>query len=198
MSISTYAELKTAMANWLKRTDIADRIPEFITLAEAKIKRELRTHDMESVNSFTVDSEYENIPTGILETRDITLVTDPTKTLQYLPPAQLVGRYQGQSGEPRAFTVIGSQYRFGPVPDGSYTAEATGYSYTDLSDSNTTSWVLTKHPDLILYGSLMQAEPFLRNDPRIQTWAALYQACKDAIENADWNSALTNPTMRAD
>jgi len=48
MAISTYSELQTAVANWLDRDDLTDRIPEFIALAEARFNRVLRLRSMES------------------------------------------------------------------------------------------------------------------------------------------------------
>ena len=43
MAISNYTELKTAVANWLDRDDLTDRIPEFIALAESRFNRLLRS-----------------------------------------------------------------------------------------------------------------------------------------------------------
>ena len=51
MAIGTYAELQTAVANWLDRDDLTDRIPEFIALAEAKMNRVLRISLMENVST---------------------------------------------------------------------------------------------------------------------------------------------------
>ena len=51
MAIGTYAELQTAVANWLDRDDLTDRIPEFIALAEAKMNRNLRISLMENVST---------------------------------------------------------------------------------------------------------------------------------------------------
>ena len=48
MAIGTYDELKTAVANWLDRDDLTDRIPEFISLAEARFNRVLRLRSMET------------------------------------------------------------------------------------------------------------------------------------------------------
>ena len=48
MAITTYAELKTAVANFLARSDLTDRIPEFISMAEARMGRELETRSQEN------------------------------------------------------------------------------------------------------------------------------------------------------
>jgi hypothetical protein len=44
---------------------------------------------------------------------------------------------------------------------------------------------LANCPDLLLYGALAEAEPYLMNDARLETWAALYQRGKDALEISD-------------
>ena len=63
MAISTFAELKTAAANWLDRSDLTDRIPEFIALAEARFNRVLRIRDMETVSTaIPLREEQGNIP----------------------------------------------------------------------------------------------------------------------------------------
>ena len=51
MAIGTYAELQTAVANWLDRDDLTDRIPEFIALAEAKMNRNQRISLMDNVRT---------------------------------------------------------------------------------------------------------------------------------------------------
>jgi hypothetical protein len=82
MSITTYAELKTAVANWLARADLTDRIPEFILMAEDRIAREL--HDDQTMERFigvvfrpTVDVPASGV--GGTSTA-ITLSPDPAAT----------------------------------------------------------------------------------------------------------------------
>ena len=67
MAIGTYAELQTAVANWLDRDDLTARIPEFITLAEARFNRLLRLRSMESkYNANTVAGQRNlALPTSI-------------------------------------------------------------------------------------------------------------------------------------
>ena len=62
MAIGTYSELQTAVANWLDRSDLSDRIPEFITLSEARINRLLRVRLMESVKIISLISGTKRYP----------------------------------------------------------------------------------------------------------------------------------------
>ena len=68
MAISNYAELQTATANWLDRTDLTARIPEFIDLAESTFNRTIRNRQMITKNdSYSLDGRYVNLPTDTLE-----------------------------------------------------------------------------------------------------------------------------------
>jgi hypothetical protein len=70
-----------------------------------------------------------------------------------------------------------------PAPDTGYTAELTYIgTLPKLSDSNTSNWILARHPDVYLYGALMQAAPYLRDDERVGLWSSMYtQAIEDML-----------------
>jgi len=72
MALSTYAELKTSIANWLNRSDLTDEIAnDFIKLVESEYNSKFRIRKMlTSDTSFTIDSELEALPTGFLQVRD--------------------------------------------------------------------------------------------------------------------------------
>ena len=110
MAITTYAELQTAVSNWLDRTDLTARVPEFITIAEAEMNRRVRTLDMLTRNdAFTIDSQREDLPTDYLGTKSITLSRTPVVHLVYLTPDRLSQERQrfGSSGIPIYYTVLG-------------------------------------------------------------------------------------------
>ena len=71
MAISTKAELHTAVANWLNRSDLTDRIPEFIALAEAQLNRNLRTREMLVRKTSPLATQYVNLPPDYLEMTNI-------------------------------------------------------------------------------------------------------------------------------
>jgi hypothetical protein len=73
-----------------------------------------------------------------------------------------------------------------PVPDTTYTIKVLYYfKPTPLSDSNPTNEFLVNCPDALLFASLSEAEPYLMNDARIQTWAALYDRAIQNITTSD-------------
>ena len=194
MAIGTYAELQTAVANWLDRDDLTDRIPEFIALAEAKMNRNLRISLMENVSTaITMASgtrDY-SLPTGFTGMKEFHLTTDPIVALSYITPEMMNRMWAGSTvGKPQAFTLFSDagtrKIRVGPSPDDAYTTSMLFYKKIDnLSDSNTTETMLTENPDVYLYGALLEAEPFLMNDARVQLWASLLERVAQDLQDRD-------------
>ena len=188
MAINTYSTLQTAVANWLDRDDLTDRIPDFIALAEARYNRELRIRAMETTvtDSTVAGTRSYALPTRYLQTRTIQLSTDPITPLEYLTPEMMDRLWAGsQVGKPQTFTIIGDNYHLGPSPDGVYTVEIVYYQrFAALSDLAPTNTMLTENPDVYLYATLLEAEPFLANDARIQLWMAAFTESITEIQNA--------------
>jgi len=82
MSITTYAELKSSISSWLNRDDLTAVIPDFISLAEAGINRDLRHYKMVNRVDATLDSRYVQVPADWLETLRFSLTTDGTRPLE--------------------------------------------------------------------------------------------------------------------
>jgi hypothetical protein len=185
MAISTYAELQTAVSNWLDRSDLGSRVPEFIALAEDTINKRLRIRAMEQRVTATLSAEYASLPTGFLEMRNFQLNTSPKQTLRFVTPEYIDTFWTGSTtGRPVVYTFVGGEIQLAPVPNGSYTGEMDFYEKWDIA-TDTTNWLLTNAPSVYLYGSLLQAEPFLRNDKRISVWEQRFEKSLMDVENAD-------------
>ena len=179
MAITTYAELQTATANWLDRTDLTSRIPEFIELAEANFNRVIRQPDMVAKDdSFSIAGRYTTLPTDTLEIIRIVVDLTPVIVLEYMTPEEISERriVMSSTGKPYYFTTIGgatNQLEVLPSPDSTYTSSIVYYTrIAALSDSATSNWLLAAHPDIYLFGTLVEAEPYLKNDERMPMWTA--------------------------
>ena len=177
MAITTYDHLKDAVGNWLDRTDLDDRIPEFIELAEANFNRVIRQPDMITKNdSFSIAGRYTTLPTDTLEIVRIVLDLTPVIVLEYMTPEELSERRitLTGTGKPYYFTTIGgsaNQLEVLRSPDDTYTASIIYYTRIPaLADG--TNWLLTNHPDIYLFGTLVEAEPYLKNDERMPLWTS--------------------------
>ena len=187
MAISNYTELKTAVANWLDRDDLTDRIPEFIALAEARFNRVLRLRSMETKQTASTVAAQRNyaLPTNYIQMRNFQLNTSPLTTLSYVTP-EIYDRLWGgsTSGTPKFYTILADEVSLGPIPGSVMTVEMLFYKkFESLSSSVATNWLITNAPDIYLYGSMLEAEPFIMNDERVPLWAqALQQGVSDLQE----------------
>jgi len=199
MALSTYAELKTSIGDWLNRSDLTSVIPDFISLAEAQIERTLRARQMIVRANASFDAQYGAVPSDFLEAKSLKLTsTNPQSPLSFLSIDALdaeMTKYTA-SGKPKFFGVVGGQLRIVPTPDATYTTELTYYAkLSKLSSSNTSNWLLASSPDIYLYGSLLQAAPYLQDDARIQTWATLYERALNDLQTADDRSASSGGAL---
>lgn len=196
MSLDTYANLKLAIARWLKRDDLTNDIDDFIDLCESDWGKKLRIRAMEDSTTGALSAGTLALPSGYLQTRRFSIsVNGAGKQLDQVTPDQVLG--YSTNGEPERLAVLGDNMHFGPAPDGSYTYTHHFYkALTALSGSNTTNWILTNAPDVYLYGALLAAAPFLKNDVRILVWKDLYTNALAAVQTADKEDRYAGPGLR--
>lgn len=192
MSIDTYSELQTAVSNWLERDDLSSRIPEFIELAEANIRRDVRIAEMLTRSSLTVNARQISKPTGYLEALNIRLLTDPVTVLTNVNLNEMTRLRKSTTGKPLYFTVH-TEIEFDRSPDQSYSGEIVFFKAIDPLATTSTNNLLTNAPDIYLYGSLLAAEPFLMNDERVVLWKTLYQQAVDNINQRTIQSRHPGP-----
>ena len=189
MAISTKAELHTAVANWLNRSDLTSRIPEFIELAEAGFNRNLRTRQMLSRSTTTTSAQYISLPSDFLELLNIEITsTTPPKRLIYTTSDRnddFRQQMDNKTGVPIYFTIEGDAIQLNPTPDSSKTLQINYYkdipALSGLADSGY-NWLLTDHPDIYLYSTLMHASPYLMDSQSAKQWSqALTQAMQEMM-----------------
>jgi hypothetical protein len=191
MAITTYAELQTAIGNWLDHSLFAARTPEFIALFEASANRRLRVREQEASATLTPSSGAAPLPADYLMWRRVTWTGATRVELQYVHPSYLQAAYPSSPSDvPRIFTIEGSTLKVRPLD-----TTALEFDYFQkvpaLSDSAATNWLLAAHPDLYLFGSLVEAEMFGVNDERAPVWKARRDEIFDEIEK------LSNKTRGA-
>lgn len=195
MSIATYSDLQTAVANWLHRSDLTALIPDFIMIAEARLSGDLQARTMETRTTLTTTAgnAYVTVPSDLLEMHRLIIKTDPVQVLSYRSPDELQTDYPySTTGKPAVFAILGSEMQLAPIPDAVYTLElAYKQRIPALSSTNTTNWLLTQWPNAYLFGALCAAQPYIANDDRLVTFKALYQEAVDGINGIDWYSGTT-------
>ena len=187
MALSNYSELQTSIGDWLLRTDLTAVIPDFIQLAEARMARDPRVRQLTIEDPFVIDAATETVPTGFSAIESLFIIGDNNKylTIETVDPGGLpeVQQRHQPSGTPRAVAFQDdTTLRFAPVPDQAYDAVLIYWEgVSALSDSNTTNWILTNHPDIYLYGALIESAPYMKDDERIAVWGTRYEAALEEL-----------------
>lgn len=185
MAIDTYTNLQTAIANFLARDDLTAQIPDFITMAEARMSRELETRSQEkrATASTVGGNEYLSLPTDLREVREVKLNTTPLTVLSYYSPVALDEKFaSGGQGKPLGYSIIGDEIKLRPVPDTTYSLEIVYIGTINaLSATNATNNILSRSPDAYLYGALAEAYAYLLDEQRAAQYLQRFNLAIDEI-----------------
>lgn len=177
MALTTFSELKTAIATLLNRDDLTTAIPDFITLCEAQVQRDVRHYDMEKRATASVTGQYTAVPSDMLQPIRFH-IDGKYRALDVMSSNEMADRRaatENAAGEPLFYCITGGEIELFPTPGDTYTLELHYYRTIEaLSDSNTSNWLLARGPDVYLYGSALHSAPYLVNDERLPVWQALY------------------------
>ena len=198
--ISSYSTLKTAVADWLVRADLTTYIPYFVEAAEERIYRELKVRQMETALSTAISSGVIAQPSGFRGFKSVQVSASPRVVLSPTDLDSLMRQYPTRSsdGTPQVYAINGANVEFGPYPDSTYTIVGTYYKKLDvLSDSNTSNWLITDAPYMLLWASLVEAHPFIKDDARIPLWENKYLQAKDQLIAEQRMEVGTGLAMRA-
>lgn len=181
MALSNYGELKAAVADWLERSDLTARIPDFISLAQAKMYRGIRAPDNRTwlspplrVRDMIVRADIAmtdgagDLPAGWLSFETLRFDGQNGPALKYFPLhvwRDMEDASRPQASEVYAYTIDGRKIYVAPANTG--TIKSAHYArFTAMSADTDTDWVLTEAPHIYLYGALMEAGMFLGDPDR--------------------------------
>ena len=195
MAVTTYTNLVTAVTEYLARdqdTTLTARIPDFITLCEAKLNRLLMHPRMEKRSTTTVDTtddepEFVTLPSDFQTMRRVRLsgVTGKPR-LEFMAQSQLEDyRYSidNVTGQPIYYTIVGDEMELAPTPGEDYTLEMVyRANLAALSGSNATNWLIELAPDVYLYGTLLEAAAYTRGfDDMLPVWSSAFTSTIDQL-----------------
>jgi hypothetical protein len=185
MSISTYNELKTAIASWLARDDLTAFIPDFITLFETSACRELRVRPVEITATLTLSSGSVALPSDFLGVRRLTFTGSPSRDLEYVHPSWFAQNYPiAAVGIPNVYTIEGSTLKVRPVSD---TPLELLYRAKTEAVSGALNWLFTNHPDAYLFGALAEAFMFNKDPENAAVWEGRRDKVYQSIKGVDFH-----------
>ena len=178
--ITDYGTLKETVRQFLfDRDDLGEQIEYFIDHGERSIYRRLRCPSNEATatwNAHVTPIDYITLPGDYLEAK---LVTVDGRPIQRISDIDLTHRLAVKPGAGRvkSFARLNERMYFHPPPDAVYEVQMIywgDFSGQFTSDTSTNP-ILAIAPDLYLYGALLQAEPYLGNDERVQIWQGMFE-----------------------
>lgn len=190
MSITTASELKTAVADWMARSDLTSYLDDFITLAEGYLNRELRHRKMVAQTDLTPTSGSCTLPTDYLHYVRVVEKASIRRELSFVTPQFVDEWYPARtSGLSNDFTIIGSTLTMYPVS--SNDIELTYYQKLPTLVSNSSNWLLADTPGLYLNACKLMALEFVNetDTPRFATVARMTRQLVDEM-NAESEMAL--------
>jgi hypothetical protein len=182
------------------------QIPRLINLAERRIARELKIQGFINVVTGTLvvgqsvyskpdrwrDTVSMNIGTGANSNSRKPLYTRVYEyLLSYWPD-------RSQTDEPLFYADYDySHWLIAPTPDAEYPFEILYYELPPLLDDVVqTNWLTEYAPQLLLYGTLLEATPFLKNDERINVWQSMYDRAAAMLNGEDLAKILDRAAVR--
>lgn len=193
-AVMTYTSLYDDIASYLERSDTAtlEKIPTFIMLAEQIIAAEIKFLGNLTVNESTMVAGNAVIekPARWHKTVSMNVVVDGEKKPVFLRKYEYLREYwpdPTQTGVPDYYADYDyTHWLIAPTPASNYSFEVLYYQRLQpLDETNQTNWFTEYAPQALLYGSLLQAMPFLKNDDRIPMWQAQYQQIMQILKAED-------------
>ena len=193
-AVMTYTALAADIASYLERSDAQTiaKIPTFIMLAEQVIASEIKFLGNLTVNNSTMVQGTAVIekPARWHKTVSMNVVIDGERQPVFLRKYEYLREYWPDAtatGVPAYYADYDyTHWLVAPTPAAAYTFEILYYQRLQpLDDSNQTNWFTEYAPQALLYGSLLQAMPFLKNDDRIPMWQAQYQQIIQTLKAED-------------
>jgi hypothetical protein len=198
-TIGDYSDLVSLVSNWLDRSDLDPRIPEFVALLEARLNRLLRTLNMEITLLQVANSETMPLPSDFRMLRFAYLEGSPDRPLRQISPSATPTLYAGESGTPVAFSISGRNMTLIPPPAGDVTVSLTYFRRIPaLTASVPQNWLLTEHADIYVWGTLNQAAIYIRDPDAINFTKALMDEAIAELQTASardkWGSGQIAPS----
>jgi hypothetical protein len=193
-AVMTYDSLVADVATYLERTDVAtlEKIPTFVMLAEQIIASQIKFLGNLTVQTsqMTSDNPVVDKPARWRKTVSMNITVDGKRQPVLLRRYEYLREYWPDptaTDVPKFYTDYDfTHWIVAPTPDVAYNFEVLYYERVQpLDSSNQTNWFTQYAPQALLYGSLLQAMPFLKNDGRVQLWQAMYKQAMDVLTAED-------------
>lgn len=208
MAITTYAELKTALADWSARSDLTSYLDDFIDQTESFFRYPplkttepgiggIRANITKATGTLSTSVATLAKPSDYLEAFRFDLTDENGGLVEYVGSEEIKLRHRSGSGKPRYWTV-NDVVEFDVVPDSAYNYELSYYAdFADLDGVDTSNWVLTNYPNVYLAGCMFNLCRFIHDPQNADMWLTQYKSGCAAINKAYQRSRVSQGPIAA-
>lgn len=191
MPYTNYAELQAGIKGWLHRTDLKARVPEFIALAEQKLNRMGSVQSMEQTASLSIGAGNRSVslPAGYMSPISARL-DDGGDLVQRVPEDMPL---RTSAGAPAYWCIDGTSLVVDAPADVARTVQLRYRGGFTLSDASPTNALLSKYPDLYLYGALLQTAAWSRSAENLALWNEMYNAAVREVNRTESRARASAP-----
>lgn len=209
---TTFTTLKEDIRRYLERgftlaSDqiVYEQIPRLINLAERRIARELKVQGLINVVTSTMEAGLAVYPKPDRwrTTVSFNIGADGQYNQLFARDYEYIRSYwpdRTQTAQPLFYADYDyNNWIVSPTPDAAYPFEVLVYQLLPLLDETSqTNWLTEYAPQVLLYASLLEATPFLKNDERIAVWQQMYDRAAQALNGEDLSKILDRSARRAE
>lgn len=196
MALANYAELLTEFEAYLERTDFTPRFPTFLRLVESDVQKKLDADPaMFARVNITATGRYTPLPADFGQMVSVDLGDNRMQSVTAVDFAA----YDVRAGIPSVFAIIGNDLALAPTSTTATIALTYKQNIPALTSVAPTNWLLTKAPEVYLYGTLLQACAFGWDDARLGLWTQAYGDALETLridgEHRRWGAAPLAPRL---
>jgi hypothetical protein len=195
MALANYTDLQASVASWINRADLTPQIPDFISIAESVIADDVRVREMLVSGTLATTPNVQEValPVGWLEFRSVRFNGEP---LEPVTPDELRRNRNLRVGELVEYSIDGANMLVSGTQTVAQTMDVSYYKKLDALSLTFTNFLLTKYPQIYLYGALAQAALFMIDDPRAATWQGVYDAAVTKANDSSKKALISGGPLR--
>lgn len=206
--VTTYSTLLTAVQDYINNSVLSAFAPNWVQNFEERLLRDPKNFGawMEVTGTIgTIASSVIAVPATYRGLKYAYINGSPSSRLDRVSLNQLYGTYPrgGDTGRPRWIARDGTNFVFGPAPDSAYAIKGVYWAKPTVLRSYVTGgadavahYLIVNAPDLLLYGALLEAEAFIRDDPRIPLWKAAYDLALQAYRSLQRDEDMSGSPLQ--
>lgn len=200
MALANYTDLQASVANWSHRNDLTALIPDFVTMAESRISRDLRLRKQITSTTLTTTAGASAlaIPADWLEFENLSLNAGGiSRQMVYVPIEHMEAKYDNSFiGMPAVYTIEGDNVLFAPTPDSAYSVDVVYYARFPSLITAGVNWLMTNHPNIYLFAVLIEVFFYTQNPEQIQMFTARYNEGLKQLQDQDDRATHSGSALR--